>query len=190
MMDITAIDFETANASLASVCSVGISTMQDGVADEKYYSLIHPEENVSQFSYWNIRIHGIHPEDVEEAPGFVTVFHEMYPYLSRNLVCAHNAGFDMGCLKASCLNTGLSIPDVHWFDTVELARHAWPELPHHKLDDMCSYLDIQLNHHNAASDAYGCLMIAANAMNMAGIFDIEELLEYYQVHIHSLRDSR
>lgn len=186
MTNITAIDFETANSSPASVCSVGISTMEEGIVEERYYTLIRPEDNVCQFNYWNMKIHGIHPEDVIDAPCFSQVLMEMTPYLESGIVCAHNARFDMGCLRASCANTNQPLPSIRWFDTVQLAQHVWPQLPHHRLDDMCSYLGVELNHHNAASDAYGCLMIAANAMELSGIYDIEALLKHYQVRINTL----
>ena len=44
-MKIAAIDFETANRNPASVCSVGISSYEDGAVEERYYSLIRPEED-------------------------------------------------------------------------------------------------------------------------------------------------
>ena len=50
MTKIVAIDFETANNQMSSVCSVGIAVMEDGVVIDHYYSLIKPEENVSYFS--------------------------------------------------------------------------------------------------------------------------------------------
>ena len=66
-MKLTAIDFETANGNAASVCAVGISVMEDGAVEEKYYSLIRPEKNVSWFAPGNISIHGIYPDDVKDA---------------------------------------------------------------------------------------------------------------------------
>ena len=51
---------------------------------------------------------------------------------------------------------------------------------------MCSYLEIELEHHLASSDAYGCLMIVAHAMNLTGIYEIEELLLFTNVRICSL----
>ena len=186
-MDITAIDFETANGSLASVCSVALATMDVyGSIEMPYSSLIHPADNVSSFWPMNISVHGIHPSDVSGAPSFRQVYLEMRPYLSDHLVCAHNAGFDMGCLAAACENCGLRIPQVQWFDTVALSRRLWPQLSHHRLNDVCDYLGIELNHHHADSDAAGCLQIVANAMNQTGIFDIHQLLEEYGVHIYQL----
>ena len=141
-MKIAAIDFETANRNPASVCSVGISSYEDGAVEERYYSLIRPEEDVFYFDPWNIRIHGIRPRDVLDAPDF---------------------------------------------ETVELSRRLFTNMPHHRLNDMCDALHIVLNHHNAASDAMGCLMIVVRVMEKSGIYDIEELLNKAHVRIRELR---
>ncbi|MBP3891812.1 MAG: 3'-5' exonuclease [Solobacterium sp.] len=176
-MKITAIDFETANEQPASVCAVGVSCLEDGAVEEKYYSLIQPEKEVGYFLSGNIMVHGIHPEDVKEAPHFKEVYLEMKPYLEDAIVVAHNARFDMGCLRAACLLNGIPLPHFDYFDTVELSKRVFPQLAHHRLNDMCSYMNIDLDHHHAGSDAYGCLMIVANIMNLAQIYDIDELLK-------------
>lgn len=185
-MKVTAIDFETANSSPASVCSVGISVMEDGAVEEKYYSLIRPEANVSQFSPFNVRIHGIHPEDVQDAPEFSDIYHDLRELFDDSVICAHNARFDMTCLKQTCLNTGKPVPYLEYFDTVELSRKVFPHLKHHRLDDMCDYLGIDLNHHNALSDSYGCLMIVADVMNLTGIYEIKDLLKACGAALHEL----
>ena len=186
-MRVTAIDFETANGSPASVCAVGVSVLEDGCVEEKFYSLIRPEENVDYFDWRNIQVHGIHPEDVREAPTFSEIYHDLTDLFDNSIVCAHNARFDMGCLKAGWRNVGLPLPRFSWFDTVALSRKLYPSLPHHRLNDMCDYLDVDLNHHNAASDAYGCLMIVVHAMEDTGIYDIEELLHQTGIPIYPLR---
>ena len=185
-MNITAIDFETANNHPASICSVGTAVMEDGVIEEKYYSLIRPEANVSRFLPWNIQIHGIRPADVADAPDFRQVYKELLPLFDNALIAAHNARFDMGCLRAACLNCGLPVPVIRYFDTVELSRKVFPQLPHHRLNDMCGHLHIELDHHNALSDAYGCLMIAVQVMNLTGIYDPEEMLKACNTRIYTL----
>lgn len=185
-MIITAIDFETANANPASVCAVGISTLEDGVIEEKYYSLIRPENNVSRFAPVNISVHGIYPEDVMYAPDFRQVYGQMKEYFEDAVIIAHNARFDMGCLKAACLNTGIPVPNITYFDTVELSRRVFPNLPRHRLNDMCDYLGVELDHHNALSDSYGCLMIVANVMNLTGIYDPFELAGACNVRLREL----
>ena len=74
-MKVTAIDFETANNDPASVCSVGISVLEDGCPEEAFYSLIRPEANVSRFLRGNIMIHGIRPQDTADAPDFTAVLY-------------------------------------------------------------------------------------------------------------------
>lgn len=186
IMKIAAIDFETANYDPASVCSVGISVMEDGCVEESYYSLIRPEANVSRFARKNIEIHGITPNDVKDAPPFEEVYKDMLRIFDGAIVTAHNARFDMGCLKAACLNTGRKVPYLEYFDTVELSRRVFPQLPHHRLNDMCDHLQIELDHHNALSDSYGCLMIVANVMNLTGIYDIREMLKECRTRIYTL----
>jgi DNA polymerase III epsilon subunit-like protein len=55
-INFVALDFETANASLSSVCQVGIAEFSDGIATTKFESLINPEE---YFDKINISTHGI-----------------------------------------------------------------------------------------------------------------------------------
>lgn len=185
-MKLTAIDFETANGNPASVCAVGISVMDDGSIEEGYYSLIRPERNVSYFSRFNIAVHGIQPADVKNAPDFKSVFRDMEPFLTDSIVAAHNAEFDMGCLKAACVNCGIPVPHLRYFDTVELSRRVFPYLPHHRLNDMCDYLRVELDHHNAMSDSMGCLMIAVHVMNLTGIYEPEEMLAACRTRIRQL----
>ena len=61
------IDFETANSSLTSACSVGLVGAKNGKkVFEKYY-LINPEED---FLSYNTLIHGITYEDVKNEKTF------------------------------------------------------------------------------------------------------------------------
>ena len=48
-------------------------------------------------------------------------------------------------------------------------------------------LNIELDHHNAGSDAHGCLMIAVEIMNLTGIYDIQELLKECHTRIYRMR---
>ena len=187
-MKVAAIDFETANRSMASVCAVGVATYEEGVIEEDaFYSLIDPADNVNTFEPFNISIHHITKEMVEEAPCWSQLYPDLLSTLKGGLVCAHNARFDMTCLKQTCLNTGQNVPRLKYFDTEELSRHVFPQLPHHRLDDMCDYLQINLNHHHAGSDALGCLMIVQRVMELTGCDDVEQMLKQTDTHIHLLQ---
>lgn len=67
-LDFIAIDFETATGKRTSICEAGICVVKNGKVVETKSWLVRPEDNA--YSYWNIQIHGIHPEDTENAPEF------------------------------------------------------------------------------------------------------------------------
>ncbi len=56
-----AIDVETANADLASICQIGLVTFADGQIVSEWQSLIDPED---EFNEINISIHGIDESSV------------------------------------------------------------------------------------------------------------------------------
>ena len=51
---------------------------------------------------------------------------------------------------------------------------------------MCEYIGIELDHHNALSDANGCLEIVMAVMNLVGEYDIYQLLEHCQTKLYQL----
>ena len=63
-----AIDFETATSKRASICEVGICVVRHGEIAETRSWLVRPEDN--RYQYWNIKVHGIRPQDTEDAPEF------------------------------------------------------------------------------------------------------------------------
>ena len=77
MRDFAAIDFETANECPSSVCSVGVVVVRGGVIVDRFYSLIHPEPEYYQ--WFCRRVHGLGPEDTEDAPAFPFVWEEIEP---------------------------------------------------------------------------------------------------------------
>ena len=81
-IDFIAIDFETATGKRASICEAGICVVKDSKVVETKSWLVRPEDN--QYNFWNIQIHGIHPEDTEDAPGFPDVWNEIEQPQIRN----------------------------------------------------------------------------------------------------------
>lgn len=96
-MKFTALDFETANYSNASICSVGIAVFLEGEFTESREWLVRPPRGHGWFREDFVEIHGITFKDVADAPEFPTVAAELLPYLTNSdLVVAHNAAFDIG----------------------------------------------------------------------------------------------
>ena len=171
MTDFAAIDFETANECPSSVCSVGVVVVRGGVITDTFYSLIHPEPEYYQ--WFCRRVHGLGPEDTEDAPVFPKVWKEVEkllllsdedakrlgrPYLP---LVAHNKSFDEGCLKAVFQCYQMDYPDYDFYDTLWASRIAFPDLENHQLQTVAEACGYCLeHHHHALADAEACAAIA------------------------------
>lgn len=149
-------DVETPNRANDRMSAIGITTITDNKITDEFYSLINPE---THFDYFNTKLTGISKKTVENAPTFPEVWKKISPIMEQGILTAHNAPFDMGVLKR-CLN-GYDIKwksDVTYLCTVQIGRRLLPKMSH-KLDVMCEYYGISLNHHHAASDSNACAQI-------------------------------
>lgn len=159
LRDFVAIDFETANQELSSVCSVGIVIVRNGIIKDKFYSLIQPEPNY--YCYGNSNIHGLTAEDTNNAKIFPDVWKEVEPLIKGLPHVAHNKGFDESCLKAAFRTYQMDYPDYIFYCTLAASRRQLKYLPNHKLHTVaedCGY--ILTNHHHALADAEACAEIA------------------------------
>lgn len=151
---ITALDFETPNRYSDRACSIGLTVIEREKITESVEFLINPEED---FDWQCIRVHGINPEDVEDAPTFDVLWPEIEDYFTADLVIAHNAPFDLLVLKRLFKAYGIEHDPVMCADTVTISRNVYGSLmPNHKLGTLCRELGIELDAHHAGSDSYGC----------------------------------
>lgn len=151
-----AIDFETANSQRSSICEVGICVVRGGEIMETKSWLVRPEDN--RYNYWNIKVHGIRPQDTENAPDFAQVWEEIeHRYLDEfDIFVAHNSPFDRSCLEQAARLHHLHLPPIKWFCSLSTARRLYC-FGQNSLDALCSRLNIpQGEHHRAGDDAEMC----------------------------------
>ncbi len=159
MTTFAAIDFETANNYRDSACAVGLVIVSDGIIVQRMFTLIRPPTSFFQFTY----IHGITWEDVENEGSFGEIWPNIFDGIKHvDFLVAHNASFDKGVLNACCSSHGILMPKQNFHCTVQIARKSWNIFPT-KLPNVCNYLDIELNHHEALSDAEACARIVIAA---------------------------
>ncbi len=160
MTDFAAIDFETANECRTSVCSVGIVVVRGGEVVDKFYSLIHPEPEYYQ--WFCQKVHGLGPEDTEDAPIFPEVWEKIAPMIEGLPLVAHNARFDEGCLKEVFRMYRMDYPDYDFHDTLAASRRCYGcALPNHQLQTVAAVCGYDLTqHHHALADAEACAYIA------------------------------
>ncbi|WP_125704868.1 3'-5' exonuclease [Lacticaseibacillus daqingensis] len=157
-MDFIAMDFETANRQRASACSLAIVVVEHDQVTDSFYTLINPE---TDFEPQNIRIHGIRPAMVADAPTFPAVWPHIQTFFTpQRLVTAHNSPFDVSVLRRTLERYDLAVPQYQVIDTAKTAKRLMPELPNHRLDTVSAALNIPLaHHHHALADSYACARI-------------------------------
>ncbi len=160
-MDFAAIDFETANSAVSSACSLGIAVVENNLITRTKEWYFKPVP--FHFDYFNTLIHGITARDVAHCPGFDGVWDEVLEAIGGKTLVAHYAPFDISVLGALIHVYELRTPGFDYFCSCELSRKVWRNLVNHKLDTVCEHLNIELDHHNAASDAAGSAQIVLKA---------------------------
>jgi DNA polymerase III subunit epsilon len=166
METFAAIDFETANQNPDSACSIGVAIYCDGRVKARFSTLIRPP--MLEFGHWQTAVHRICADDVKNKP----TFQELWPKLSKMLgelpLVSHNAPFDMRVLFACLDQNKISKPNYRWVCSLELARAGLPGLSNHKLGTVAKLLGIDLDHHEAGSDAAACAEITSRLGRLLG----------------------
>lgn len=155
MKDFVAIDFETAIKH--HICAVGIITVGNGKIIDEYSTLIKPPNN--EYNWHCTQVHGITSNDTQNALSFL----EIYPEISRRLInqtiVAHNESFDRNVLIKTLRDNDLDYATLNlsqkWECTMKYCR-ANNKYPSGKLNECCAIEGIELNHHEALSDARAC----------------------------------
>ncbi len=173
-LNFIAIDFETATGKRASICEVGICVVRDAKVVETKSWLVRPENNT--YSYWNMRVHGIRPKDTAYAPEFPVVWAEVLAYLVEiPVLVAHNAAFDISCIRSSLELYGLEKPAVDYYCSLR-AAHRLYDFGCNTLDYLCDQFDIPMGHHHrAGDDAEMCARLFLRELEDAGWCELTEM---------------
>ena len=184
-LDFTAIDFETANGSSASACSVGLVKVRDGQIVDRIGWLIRPPLGHDHFVDWNVRIHGIQAADVADAPLWSEQLSDLVAFTGDDILVAHNAGFDMGVIKAACTASTQAIPGYSYLCSLQVARKVYT-LDSYRLPAVALAAGFEdFPHHDAVADAEACAAIMIHAADRVGAIDLPELATLAGVRINS-----
>jgi DNA polymerase-3 subunit epsilon len=174
-LDFTAIDFETANSSSASACSVGLVKVRDGRVVDKTYWLIKPPLGHDEFLEWNTRIHGIVAPDVVAAAAWSEQLPDLVAFADGDTLVAHNAGFDMGVITAACAATFVETPSFSYACSLQIARKTY-HLDSYRLPVAAMAAGFEdFEHHNALADAEACAAIIVHAAKRHDAADVAHL---------------
>ncbi|MEX2188607.1 MAG: exonuclease domain-containing protein [Pirellulales bacterium] len=180
-MDFVALDFETANEKRSSACALGVAIVERGRVVESFSRLIKPREG--GFNPWNVRIHGITAEQVQDAPAFDRVWTEVHRTIGERIIVAHNAAFDVSVLRHSLFATGTAFPEIKYLCSLKVASRQWPMLPSHSLGFLARLRGIPLDHHDPESDAKAAALLLLEAASDLGVTSLTDVAAQLGVSI-------
>jgi len=162
-----AIDVETANSNISSICQIATVCFLAGQIVESWQSVIDPEE---PFAPLNVMIHGIDGRATQQAPSFPMIMTKLSSLLTDKIVVSHMA-FDRVAIQKVCLKYDLQPMSCVWLDTARVARRAWPRFSKrgYGLRSIASWCEIEFHHHNALADASTAGQILTRAVAETGI---------------------
>lgn len=186
-VDFTAIDFETANSSSASACSVGLARVRGGAVVAREEWLIRPPEQHARFDAFNIHLHGITAEMVARARGWDEQLADLVGFIGADVVVAHNAGFDMGVIRAACAATIQPTPKFRYLCSVQVARKTY-DLQSYSLPYASAAAGFrEFSHHDALADAEACAAIIVDAAARHETPTVSALAKSIGVQLHRLK---
>jgi DNA polymerase-3 subunit epsilon len=162
-----AIDVETANSDVASICQIGLVEFRDGLIHSQWETLVDPED---EFDWVNISIHGIDREKVAGSPRFPDLSDELSRRLSNRIVVSHMP-FDRVAMTQAAEKHDLSPIACTWLDSARIARRAWKQFARrgYGLANVAAWCGIDFCHHDAAEDARAAGQILVRAIADTGL---------------------
>ena len=173
-LDFVAVDVETANSNVSSICQVGIAVVRSAKIEDVWTQLIDPHDF---FDPYNTAVHGIDDKTVIGHPRFEELCDKIGGYLGE-IVVSHTL-FDRRAISKAFEECGKSLRYEIWIDSAQLARRAWPDkyaLKGYNLANIARDLGIRFRHHDAGEDARAAAEIVLRAYSDTA-FGINELLD-------------
>lgn len=172
-MDFVAIDVETANADMGSICQIGIATFAAGQLVREWSTLVDPED---YFDEVNISVHGIEAHDVRGQPKLPEIADKLIVHLSAG-VCVSHMPFDRTAIHRAFSRYNLQPPKAVWLDSAAVVRRTWADLSQrgYGLKNVCQKIGYEFKHHDALEDAKAAGYVLLAAMREVQ-HDMESLL--------------
>lgn len=125
------------------------------LAGKSYYRLVKPD----RFRIDTIRIHGLNPKELENAPKFSDIAHEVFSLIEGKIIVGYAVEMDYGFLKRAFKKEGYRLKN-QTLDIIDLERGICyilgEKLPHEMtLDNLARKYGVKTSYrHNALADAF------------------------------------
>lgn len=182
-------DFETANSSRGSACSIGLVKVINGDTTDKLSQIFKPPSSLNYFDDRNIMIHGITPKMVENKGHFVDYWEDFHSFIGGLPLVAHNASFDMSVLRSALLESNVEWPQLEFACTMVMSRNLY-NLTSNSLPFVAQAAEVNWDndrHHDALYDAEICAEIVKSMARRQNSDSLIDLIDSLHLEIGRLR---
>lgn len=151
--DYVAIDIETTGLGRsARIIELGAVRIRHGRKVASYSQLVNPQIPIPAKV---TQITGIADRDVKGKPTIGKALPKFYSFCGHDTWIGHNIRrFDLPVIAREAERAGVGMPDVSFYDTLEISQTLLPQLDRHRLLDLIRYFGIaKTERHRAADDA-------------------------------------
>jgi len=154
-LDAVVIDTETTGldprkARIVEVAAVRIAGGRI-LKEDSFRQLVDPGEPIPPQV---TAVHGIDAAAIAGAPDFAAVWPQLAAFIGHSVVIGHTLGFDLAVLQRECARADLPFEPPRTLDTQHLAQVAEPRLAGYSLEQLATWLGVELNgRHSALGDA-------------------------------------
>lgn len=168
--DIVVFDVETTGVNIMEdriVQMAAIRIDEEGNTIDTFERFINPGVPVRDSEL----VHGFSDVHLQKVGGDAgTVLEAFRQFADGAMIVGHNVQYDMGILEQECNRHGVRMPRIQAiYDTLDIYRRFYPNLPNHKLEFLSGYFPIDYQStHNAMDDiiATGKLVVYAMKENI------------------------
>ncbi len=177
------VDLETTGGTPAQcgITEIGAVKVRGGEQLGEFQTLVNPAEPIPAFISV---LTGITDSMVRDAPRIDSALPAFLEFAAGSVLVAHNAGFDIGFLKAAAARVGLRWPGFPVLDTLQLARQlvVRDESPNHRLSSLAQVFGSPTTpDHRALHDARATVDVLHGLIERVGnlgVHTLEELSSY------------
>lgn len=151
--DYVAVDIETTGLGRdARIIELGAVRIRYGRKVASYSQLVNPQIPIPAKV---TQITGITDRDVRHQPTIDKALPRFYAFCGHDTWIGHNIRrFDLPVIAREAERAGVGMPDVSFYDTLEISQTLLPQLDRHRLLDLIRYFGIaKTERHRAADDA-------------------------------------
>jgi DNA polymerase III epsilon subunit family exonuclease len=144
------VDTETTgrDPKVADLIEIGAVRIRDGQIVDRFSTFVNPGRTI-----FGAQMHGIKDADVAGAPVAREAVQKFLEFAGNSPLVGHNVGFDLGFLEQALGESG-KFAAGSYFDTLVIAREAYPDLESYKLGDVARFFGVTVETvHRGLADA-------------------------------------